>query len=512
MFGKFKEWRRKRKAEKEEIKTRHEAVTGFSPEEVETQDHKAAYLYLINNLWEHIEKNLYLSLTYWERIPKNGAVDAFRSYASDLYQHLKELSEVLGKEIKHNKFSADIIITEEVEFLERIQALPGSLQHHTNEVPQLAQKEKEITEKLREYHREMLKVVKASVDLFETKDRPINFIVVIRKHLDYYYKHKDEYNVSVKEFKEIKEKLDRLSRILLREIENYFKELEEQIKSLYDKLSNIYIYFFFHLFEPHAPPSLWQSSNPKRILKEKYNGSNSIFSSLGKKRGIVIEELIPEIDKFLEIITLKFNYFNNNIYLKNLKQSLINLKFNLKTFLENDKKSFDLHNYLKKRVVSHFSQEKGVTKILYSGQIGSGKYLKDNKIIFSANSPRGIGGITSWSIAFSLGAEEQYGQYGFLFDILSLVENKQFSLSTNTGGSNLFNELHLFDPNFIPGDSNSPGASILIKKSYGIFPENGKYTKEVLGRFAENDYSLIDAYKKNRDFKFTIYLAKHTYI
>ena len=117
---------------------------------------------------------------------------------------------------------------------------------------------------------------------------------------------------------------------------------------------------------------------------------------------------------------------------------------------------------------------------LLLGIIASSKYMSDYNLDYVAMSGRSERNARlAYSIALTLGAEQQYGTYGYVFNALELVENNIFVIRSGTGEEK-FGEMHIFDVNFRPEIAASSGAYVNITKGYALIPEGKEFKNEFL--------------------------------
>lgn len=416
-------------------------------------------------------------------------MESFRRELDGIHQLLSRLKTSLSPEqenlLRLNRREA--FLSDRDIFPKLRQSLPSSLAQSISGLPSLAKQEKELTVNLKEHQASLAKIVEKMLKVFEKeRTKVFNFVKELEAELSAYHQKKEEITKTIEELEKVKGSIELMRGEVEAAISKYFSNKKKEAELLYEQLWQSTSYYranvesTYHLYANpiyHKHTIIDNPSAGRKKHLQKKMMDNCIVSTFSPEKISQLKALLSKCEGVSKL--LRKHPFPGMI--EHFLGSFGNLTGTIKKRIEEGSSSFDLVHFLRCRWVTHmtipFYDLGGATPIvfpffseLFSGKICSAKYLKDNQQKFAARSGQAEKYGDAYTVAFSVGAEMQYGDYGFLFNALELVGNCSFYYHGNTGGSRIFDELHVLDLRFNPDLKSSPGARIDITKGYALIP------------------------------------------
>lgn len=362
-----------------------------------------------------------------------------------------------------------VLLAKDNQFIKDATQLPASQKHIIAEFPRLEAKEAELSKRFEAHLDEILIIARRIKSLIHNvKGFDYRIIGKIRKEAEKFTEKEPEIAGIISELENTKKQIEGVISARESAREAYLVNLRDAFLIFGKEFGEVIKFYQIDI------QSLDAYRNPYIIGQT----VSSKFSCLDKAKLDIINETHKKVQTLSEIIKLRWS-INCDMLVTSLEWAVI---------FHNG--SFDIKKYLKPTWVTHLHfyntgfniDEFPFMSTLLSGVLASGKYLKDNQIKYRALSPGGSKrdySKPSYSVAFSFGAESQYGSFGFVFNALELIENKIFAIRTSTS-YNRFNELHVFDIKFRPESVNSPGAYVDITQGYALIPEEDSHILKLI--------------------------------
>ncbi len=490
-----RKWQEQRTAKRAKLTL----IKGYAPDKSAKVDAVRSFSGIFLK-FEHIDNARKTAQNYWGRIKSadDNYADYFRSELNEIHQQLNDLKASLNTNQQDLlQLNRKVLSLSERDIFQKLRkSLPNSLMQTIAELPSLAKKEKELTAHLSEHLSFLVKIVEKMLKVFEKeRTKVFNFVGELEAELSAYPQKKEEITKTVEELEEVKKSIELMERKIDSAIPRYFLDKREEIKLLYGQLilsTSFYctpivgsslvnpIYHKHSLIDRKSKIGSWKHA------QKTMNISAAVINSFSPEKISQLKAILSKSDEIGRLLR-KHRFLGD--YVEHFLRDFSNFRGTVK---KNIKPSgFDFERFLRYRWVTHMTipfqdSEGAIPKVfpffsmLFSGKICSAKYLSDNQQKFFARSGQAQKHGDAYTIAFSVGAEIQYGDYGFLFNALDLVENSSFYYRGSTQGT-LFDELHALDLRFNPNFKNSPGAVVDITKGYALIPNViGPYLKSKL--------------------------------
>ncbi|MBT7903707.1 hypothetical protein HN587_07625 [Candidatus Woesearchaeota archaeon] len=337
-----------------------------------------------------------------------------------------------------------------------------------------------------------------SIEVLDTRaDHSFYFVEVLENAIGSISEHLEQLEQKEKNLKDSRDKIKDFESNVHSEIYSLTNRLKQKMDNLHDEFSRLQNHYSLRQFGMTFFEHSQLGGYPG---KESDQNENLIL--LGSKVDFLKTYLVK-----LKNLKSQFEGYQDTNFDNLIKstESLIYRCIQLIDFSENA--NLDIKKWLSTHLATHFRGNKDKPKpksffrILFLGKLACTKYQKDNGSAGSGTSGRARvwGHKPSWSLAFGLGPDVNYGKIGFIFNALKVVENKKFALRPSTGGC--VPELHLWSKEFHAGRAYSPGATCDLTSSFALVPNLSGFI-EGTDQIKKGDFNFPDEYGKvkNSDF------------